>query len=225
MSKFIRNGIFFEQRISKNNQTYPMKKFAFIFAFLFTSMLSYGQQAGKFRFGMDLGPAIPQGGGIGVLFNLEPKVNLANNLNLGLRMGIAGIAKDVTYYDISEDYQGEVSANASVGGTLDYYFNNGGSNFAPFIGAGFGYYALSAVEIDASTIDNSDVGDLEATFEWAPMVRAGVELGKFRMGAEYNFVPTSNLQDTSGQVIGEAINQYFGFTLGFYVGGGRWRGI
>ena len=55
------------------------------------------------------------------------------------------------------------------------------------------------------------------------MLRAGIELGRFRMGAEYNFIPPSNLQDTSGAVIGEAINQYFGFTFGFYVGGGRWR--
>ncbi|SDA55328.1 hypothetical protein SAMN03080617_00993 [Algoriphagus alkaliphilus] len=55
------------------------------------------------------------------------------------------------------------------------------------------------------------------------MLRAGVELGKFRIGAEYNFVPTSDLQNVSGQVIGEAVNEYFGFTLGFFVGGGRWR--
>ncbi len=173
--------------------------------------------------GLELGPAMPKDGGIGALVNLEPKINVADNMNVGIRFGVAGLAKDVTYYDITEDYEGEVSGNVSITGTFDYYFNNGGSNFAPYIGAGFGYYGLSSVEIDASNIDDVDVGNLEANFKWAPMVRAGIELGKFRMGAEYNFIPNSNLQDTSGTVIGEAINQYFGFTLGFYVGGGRWR--
>ncbi|MGM0945956.1 MAG: hypothetical protein ACQEW9_12285 [Bacteroidota bacterium] len=202
-----------------------MKKPILLFTLFLISTIGFSQQAGKFRFGMDFGPALPKGGGIGALVNLEPKINLANNLNLGIRMGIAALAKDVTITTLNDNYEGEVSANVSASGALDYYFNNGGSNFAPFIGAGFGYYALSAVEVDATTIDNTDVGDLEATFEWAPMVRAGVELGKFRLGAEYNFVPNSNLQDPSGQVIGEAVNQYFGFTLGFYMGGGRWRGI
>lgn len=176
--------------------------------------------------GMDVGPAIPKGGGIGALVNLEPKVNLKNNLNVGIRFGVAALAKDVTYYNINDDYEGEISGNISVTGTMDYYFNNGGSNVAPYIGAGFGYFALSSIEINSTDFDTPDnIGDLEADFKWAPMVRAGVELGKFRMGAEYNFVPTSNLQNASGDVIGEAINQYFGFTLGFYVGGGRWRGM
>lgn len=174
--------------------------------------------------GLDLGPAIPKGGGVGALFSLEPKINVANNMSVGLRFGTAALAKEVTYYDISEDYEGEVSGNASVTATFDYYFNKGNSNVAPFIGGGFGYYALSSIDIENGDFDNPDeVGNLEANFKWAPMLRAGVELGRFRMAAEYNFVPPSDLQNISGQVIGEAINEYFGFTLGFYVGGGRWR--
>ncbi|MBN7817126.1 outer membrane beta-barrel protein [Algoriphagus pacificus] len=203
-----------------------MKKFLAIISFFAICNFSNAQHAGRFRMGMDVGPAIPKGGGIGALVNLEPKVNLKNNLNVGIRFGVAALAKDVTYYNINDDYEGEISGNISVTGTMDYYFNNGGSNVAPYIGAGFGYFALSSIEINSTDFDTPDnIGDLEADFKWAPMVRAGVELGKFRMGAEYNFVPTSNLQNASGEVIGEAINQYFGFTLGFYVGGGRWRGI
>ena len=92
------------------------------------------------------------------------------------------------------------------------------------MGVGYGYYALSSLDVENGDFDTPDeIGNLDADFKWAPMVRAGVELGKFRMGAEYNFVPKSNLQNTSGQIIGEAVNQYFGFTLGFYVGGGKWR--
>jgi outer membrane protein W len=203
-----------------------MKKLFAITLLLFVCQWTMAQQAGRFRMGMDLGAAIPKGGGIGALINLEPKINLNNNMNVGIRFGVAALAKDVTYYDVIEDYEGEISGNVSVTGTFDYYFNKGGSNVAPYIGAGFGYYALSSIEINSVDFDTPDtIGDLEADFKWAPMVRAGVELGKFRMGAEYNFIPTSNLQNISGEVIGEAINQYFGFTLGFYVGGGRWRGM
>lgn len=202
-----------------------MKKFLSITLLLFACQWAIAQQAGRFRMGMDLGAAIPKDGGIGALLNLEPKINLNNHMNVGIRFGFAGLAKDVTYYDLTEDYEGEISGNVSVTGTFDYYFNNGGSNVAPYIGAGFGYFALSSIDIENGDFNNPDnFGDLEADFKWAPMVRAGVELGKFRMGAEYNFVPNSNLQNTAGEVIGEAINQYFGFTLGFYVGGGRWRG-
>lgn len=203
-----------------------MKKLFVIALLLTLCQYTMAQHAGRFRMGMDLGAAIPKGGGIGALVNLEPKVNLKDNMNVGIRFGIAGLAKDVTYYDFTEDYEGEISANISISGTFDYYFNQGGTQLAPYIGAGFGYYTLSSVQINNGDFDVPDnFGDLEADFKWAPMVRAGVELGKFRMGAEYNFVPKSNLQNASGEVIGEAINQYFGFTLGFYVGGGRWRGM
>lgn len=201
-----------------------MKKLLIVLLFLVGSQISVAQQAGKFRMGLDLGPAIPDGGGIGALFILEPKINIANNMSIGLRLGTAALAKDVTYYNISEDYEGEISGNASVTGTFDYYFNNGKSNVAPFIGGGFGYFALSNIDIENGDFDNPDeAGNLEANFKWGPMLRAGVELGKFRMAAEYNFVPPSDLQNINGVVIGEAINQYFGFTLGFYVGGGRWK--
>lgn len=184
---------------------------------------TFAQRAGGFRFQMDLGAAIPNEGGIGALINLEPQILIKDNLAFGLRLGVAALAKDVTYYSIPDDYNGEVAANSSISGTLNYYINNGNSRVAPYIGAGFGYYALSNIQVEDTNIDDDDIGNLEASFAWAPMIRAGVELGKFRLGAEYNFVPSSDLQNVSGQVVGEAINQYFGFTFGFFVGGGRWE--
>lgn len=199
-----------------------MKKLLTIFVLFLVIHTTYSQEAGKFRFQMDLGVAAPQDGGIGALVNFEPQVLVTKNLTVGLRMGVAGLAKDVTYYSIPDDYDGELSANTSVSGTLNYFLNNGNSRVAPYIGAGFGYYALSNIDIDDTDIDEDEVGDLKANFAWAPMIRAGVELGKFRIGAEYNFVPTSDLQNVGGEVIGRAINEYFGFTLGFFVGGGRW---
>lgn len=208
---------------SKTNPNFMRKLFTImLFGLILHS--TQAQQAGKFRMGMDLGIAIPDGGGIGGVLNFEPKVNIRDNMSVGIRLGVAGLAKDVTYFDITQDYEGEVSANLSVGGTFDYYFHKDNSNVAPFIGVGYGYFALSSIDIKNGDFDQiDDIGNLEADFKWAPMLRAGVELNKFRMAAEYNFVPNSNLQDIAGNVIGEAVNQYFAFTLGFYVGGGRWK--
>jgi outer membrane protein W len=199
-----------------------MKKLFSVLILLLVVQTAYSQQAGKFRYQMDLGFAAPKDGGIGALVNFEPQVLVLDNLALGMRLGVAGLAKDVTYYTIPEDYTGEIGANLSISGTANYYFNFGNSKVAPYLGAGFGYYALSNLEIENTDFDRDEVGDLQASFAWAPMLRAGVELDKFRIGAEYNFIPSSNLQNVQGDVIGKATNEYFTFTLGFFVGGGRW---
>lgn len=199
-----------------------MKKLLGVLIALLVMQTAYSQTEGKFRYQMDMGFAAPKDGGIGALVYVEPQVLLLDNLALGLRMGATGLAKDVTYYDIPDDYDGEIAANLSVSGTANYYFNFGEGKVAPYVGAGFGYYALSNIDIEDTDIDEYEIGDLEASFAWAPMVRVGVELNKFRIGAEYNFVPSSNLQNVEGNVIGKATNEYFAFTLGFFVGGGRW---
>jgi hypothetical protein len=50
------------------------------------------------------------------------------------------------------------------------------------------------------------------------LIRGGIELGKFRLALEYNLIPKSDLE------IGESIdNSYFGASIGFFVGGGKWK--
>ncbi len=161
-----------------------MNKLLIVLLFLAGSQITVAQQAGRFRMGLDLGPAIPKEGGIGALVSLEPKINVANNMSVGLRFGVAALAKDVTYYDISEDYEGELSGNASAAATFDYFFNIGKSNVTPFIGSGFGYFALSSIDFENGDFENPDqIGSLEANFKLASMLRSGVELGRFRMAA------------------------------------------
>ena len=200
-----------------------MRKITLALFLLFLVQVSFAQQKGRFRFSTDLGVAIPKDGGIGALLNLEPQFLLRDNLAFGMRFGVAGLAKDVTYFNMQKKYQGEVGANVSVAGTITHFFNTGKSSIAPYLGAGFGYFALSAVEIDEWYTAPTEIGNLEADFAWAPMIRAGVELRKFRMGVEYNFVPNRNLQNLSGAFIGESINHYAGFTLGYTIGGGKWQ--
>lgn len=201
-----------------------MKKLLIILILAAVSHQIQAQQKNKFRMGMDLGLAIPQGGGMGATIGLEPKINLRNNINLGVKFSLAGLAKDVIYLDNPDDYEGDVSGNSSVLGTLDYYFNKGGSKIAPFLGAGFGYYGIANLAVTEDNLNpDDDLEELKLEFAWAPMIRGGIELGKFRLTAEYHLVPPTDIQSLTGKVIGEAVNQYFSLTAGFYIGGGKWK--
>ncbi|GAB2488292.1 MAG: hypothetical protein EP311_02045 [Cytophagales bacterium] len=199
-----------------------MKRLFILVIFFATVQVAFAQRADSFRFQMDLGAAAPGGGGIGALVNLEPQILVKDNLALGMRFAAVGMAKDVTYYEIPDDYDGELGANFSFSATANYYFNRENSRVAPYVGAGFGYYVLSNLDVDSRDSDWEQLDELKASFAWAPMVRAGVEVGKFRAGLEYNFVPNSDLQNFDGDIVGEATNRYFGFTLGYFIGGGRW---
>lgn len=178
----------------------------------------YSQKKGGFRAGLDIG-FIPASGGGGFLFSIEPKYNLADNMNVGLRIGLVGISKDV-----ENNYDGttsaKLSASTSFVGTYDYYFHKSGSSFAPYVGAGIGYYSLSNVAVE----DTEDSGDTDPSVTAAigVLLRGGFEWRKFRMGVEYNILPDSDMENIDGDKIGTAKNGYFGIHLGFFFGGGKW---
>lgn len=180
------------------------------------------QEKGKFRVGLDLGYTVPTSGGGGILFYLEPKYNIQDNMNIGLRIGGAVMVRDLVYYSNTDNVSGKVAINGSYVLTYDYYFKTVGSNFAPFVGAGLGWVTFASLEVD-STNDPDDYGGLSAQTAFAPVLRAGFEARKFRLSLDYNFVPKSELVNSQGAVIGETGNSYLGIALGFYVGGGKWR--
>ena len=181
----------------------------------------YSQEQGKFRVGLDLG-FVPASGGAGVMLSIEPKYNMADNMNVGLRIGIAGIARDVQ--DDVNNPSAKIAANNSYVGTYDYYFHKSGlgSSFAPYVGAGFGYYSLANVEIDNTDNSVPDSFSPAVSGKMGGLIRAGFEWGKFRMGLEYNIVPDSDLENLNGVIIGPVKNAYLGIHLGFFLGGGKW---
>jgi outer membrane protein X len=139
-------------------------------------------------------------------------------MNVGLRLGAAAMVRDLN--TDGETSSAKISANGSYVGTYDYYFNNSGSSFVPYIGGGAGYYSIANVEFD--DLESSTDVALDAAGKFGGLIRGGFEWGKFRMGVEYNLVPKSTLQDLSGNKIGNISNTYLGIHLGFYVGGGKW---
>jgi hypothetical protein len=193
-----------------------MKKIILLALLTLAFANGYSQEKGKFRVGLDFG-FVPSDGGGGAMFSLEPKYNIQDNMNIGLRIGVAAIIRDLNTDGSSSS--AKVSANGSYVGTYDYYFHKSGSSFAPYIGVGVGYYSLANVEFDDTA---SETINPEVTGEMGALIRGGFEWGKFRMGVEYNLVPDSDLEDSNGDKVGTASNTYVGIHLGFYLGGGKW---
>jgi outer membrane protein X len=198
-----------------------MKKIILLVLLTLVFTVGYAQEQGKFRVGLDFG-YVPAGGGGGGLISIEPKYNISDNMNVGLRFGGAAVVRDLVTNN-SDELTAKVAGIGSLVGTYDYYFHKSGSgsSFAPYIGAGFGYYSLANVELD----ENSEVPQ-----EYLPavsgvfggLIRGGFEWSGFRMGVEYNFLPDSDIEDVNGVVKGTAKNAYVGLSIGFFVGGGKW---
>lgn len=181
--------------------------------------VSQAQEQGKFRVGFDLGYTMPSGGG-GILFAVEPKYNIADNMNIGLRFESAAMAKNIDVGPASAE--ASLTASASYSGTFDYYFNSGSSSFAPFFGAGVGYSSLGSIGFDIDDIEDiEDVegsADVEVDGKFGGLIRAGFEAGKFRLAATYNLIGKTELAEGL-----DVKNSYLGISLGFYFGGGKWK--
>ncbi len=151
-------------------------------------------------FGLPLGGNGSKGGG---LFAVEPKYAIMDKFAIGLRLEIAALAR-VT--DPNADVAGDAQANGSYLLTGDYFFSN--QKFRPFIGAGGGVYTIAVAPISSSTGNEDVLTGTKSGF----MIRGGFETGHFRFGIEYNIV---------GQTEFSANNDYIGFKVGGFFGGGR----
>lgn len=196
-----------------------MKKIILLALVVLAFANGYSQEQGKFRVGLDVG-YVPSGGGAGALFSLEPKYNIKDNMNIGLRLGAAAIVKDLN--TDGDSPSAKVSASGSYVGTYDYYFNKSGSSFAPYVGGGFGYYSLANVEVDGTTSEQPNEYSPTVSGVFGGLIRGGFEWAGFRMGLEYNFIPDSELEDMNGNNAGTVKNAYLGIHIGFFVGGGKW---
>ncbi|WP_067037567.1 hypothetical protein [Allomuricauda sp. CP2A] len=172
---------------------------------------AHAQEQNKFRVGLDFGYAMPDGGG-GIILAIEPKYNIADNMNIGLRFESAAMAKNVGATEA------DLTASVSYSGTFDYYFNSGSSSFAPFIGGGVGYSSLGSLSSSVESEGFQASAELEVDGKFGGLVRAGFEAGKFRVAATYNLIGKT---DFGGGA--EVKNSYIGISLGFYIGGGKWK--
>lgn len=185
-------------------------------AALFTGVIR-AQEAGEFRIGVDLGYMAPKGGG-GLSYYVEPKFNIKDNMNVGLKIGGNILINSIESSDPNLDGEkGNLSFGRSYIGTFDYYFNDSQSTFAPYIGGGLGLYQIANLVID--------INDEELEFangnKFGGLIRGGFEWGKFRMGIEYMIIPESKLSSLSGDYQGSIPNSSLNIHIGYFYGS-RW---
>ena len=178
---------------------------------------AFAQVEGKVRGGLDLGGCRPGGSGVGagLCVDIPFGYNLRDNMNVGIKLGIAAMAKVDPMGETSD-----VAANVNFLATYTYYFNSGTSPFAPFVGCGAGIYSLAAVS------GGYDVLTVDAGNKFGGMLTAGFEIAKLRLAFQYNLVPSSGVTVTSSTIAPSNTsikNSYLGFTIGFYIGGGKWK--
>jgi hypothetical protein len=198
-----------------------MKKICLFLSFgIMMSFASMAQAELKpFKVDVSLGYAIPGGDGAkgGILFAVEPKYAVMNTVAVGLRMEGAIVAR-FSGYDLDGNVNNaSVKASGSYLLTGDYYFMKSYS-FRPFAGVGLGLFSLASAEV------NSSSEGVSSSSKFGEMVRIGMEMSHFRIGFEYNIVPTTTFTgfDNSGDPATlKSKNSYIGIKLGVCIGGGR----
>lgn len=200
-----------------------MKKLVLIAALALSIIGANAQEQGKVRGGANLGFAFPNAG-IGFGADLDGRYNITDNINAGILLTTFFGMKDIDT-DINNTLTTMtigVSSGFLVHG--DYYFNDGTTNFAPFLGAGLGSFGVSNIQI-TSNDQSSAAGSISASdaTKFGGVIRGGFEAGHFRLGLSYYLIPSSSLYNLYATRIGSTGNSYLNLTLGFYLGGGSWK--
>jgi outer membrane protein W len=198
-----------------------IKNVSFLFCLLVAGSVS-AQEFKPFKFNISLGYAAPVGQGAsgGVLFSVEPKYGINDNIDLGLRAegAIVASAIDVSGTGNNANGTAKVSGLGSYLLTGTYLFTT--NNFRPYLGAGLGVYSVAGSTVTISNGSTNDDISLESSTQFGGMIRAGFKASHFNLGVEYNLIPNSKGLALSGRTV-EGKNSYIGVKLGIDIGGGR----
>lgn len=178
---------------------------------LAASVTLSAQDFRKFKVGLNLGYARPSGEGAkgGVLFTLEPALNLSNHISIGLRIEGAVVASGV-----GDDLNADLETKGLKSYTLNgqYYFSS--EKVRPFVGVGLGLYSLASTTFQVDGDSQLEFGvSAENKFGFYP--RIGFDAGHFTMSADYNLIPATEIGDL------ELKNSYLGIRIGLFIGGGK----
>lgn len=171
-----------------------------------------------FKVNTSLGYAKPAGPGAsgGFLISVEPKYGLNDQIDLGLR--IEGAAMLRSYSINGQAGESEIKFAGSYVLTGTYLLTT--TQFRPYVGIGAGLYSTGGGTFTTSNqIDDISV---ESSRKLGGMARVGFKFGHLNMGAEYNFVPSTEISLTTGKVA-KGNNSYLGIKLGFDIGGGYYE--
>ena len=175
------------------------------------------QEFKPFKVNLSVGYAKPLGAGAsgGVLLALEPKYSFTDNLEVGLRLESAIVARAFSFNNQTGD--AEVKGLGSYLLTGNYFFST--ENFRPYVGIGAGLYNVAGTTVRVTNGTANDDYTVQAESKFGFMGRAGFKAGHFNLSVEYNAIPKSSSKLQS--VTLESKNAYVGVKLGVDIGGGR----
>ncbi|GAB3919704.1 outer membrane beta-barrel protein [Larkinella terrae] len=197
-----------------------MTKSLLLAFFALMTLSASAQDFKPFKVNVSLGFARPAGSGAagGLLVSLEPKYGLMDNLDLGLRIELAAMARSISVNNQNGDVSAKGMGSYLLTGT--YYLSK--NNFRPYVGLGAGLYSIAGTTVtvvNGQVQDDHDDYKVEASNKFGVMARVGFKAGHFNLGVEYNIVPNSK-SDILGQQI-DSKNAYLGVKIGVDIGGGR----
>ncbi len=184
-----------------------MKHFVIYIVFVFLALSSLKAQGDYRTFKLDAGVLMGEVNHYHIgLFApyFEPKININNNLTLGLRLEYVFYSKsDFIVFNPNDPYYSGLHSDGwtfSTVFTSDYYFND--HYVRPFIGCGAGAFYMYNKKANSYLDFNEEVIALGV------VPRLGVIIGQFRVSCEYNFIfsDKTNLD-------------YLSLKLGFEIGG------
>ena len=135
-----------------------------------------------------MGASVPGTGGIGGGIVVEPKIEVIDNLRVGMRTAIA-ITGGGSIDSADSDVSVGVGVNVAAMGKVEYEIPLG--SIRPVVGLGAGLYYLISQDVSAgeNTSVNQKAGEF---FGLAPQI--GLQLGRARLAATYNAVLGANVE-------------------------------
>lgn len=153
--------------------------------------------------GMGSQPALPAG----LLLYLEPSYAVARSVQVGLKFEQAILSMRVI---------------GSMALTGNYYVNRR-SNVRFFVGGGLSYFNTTAS--GGCDPGPESTKTVRSTKHGGALVRTGIDFFHFRLGVEYNFVPSTYVSavNANDQATSTVVykNGYIGFMAGISIGGGK----
>ena len=117
-----------------------------LFVFLLVN-ISFSQVKGTLRLNFDIGKVVSSKESRNFAAYLEPKYNLTDNLNIGLRTGVALVYREPKF-DQNINFSTSASSSTSFILTIDYYPKLNSKYIKPFVGFGVGFYTIDKLGID-----------------------------------------------------------------------------
>ncbi len=154
----------------------------------------------------------------GSFFNLEPKLKASQNTVIGFRIGGAFntqliLASNVRQFHVNNDIG--LNSALSIGPSFDYYFV--GKALRPYVGVGVSNNFLRSSK-KATALGKTSELKLNMDNQIGFLLRGGIDINKFVLGLEFNYIPKADVKVDEGQKVGTIAFSNVALSIGHIIG-------